>query len=81
MNQAIGDLGALIPKPNLARELGVSSRTLTRWLADIEIDFPKPVVIRGRNYFERASIDAWKTARIRASVTTRLASPRDAMSA
>ena len=59
---------SLVPKPNLARELGVSSRTLSRWLADGAVDFPKPVVIRGRNYFERGSIEVWKTDRLRASL-------------
>ena len=69
MNPLLGaDPGALIPKPSLARELGVSSRTLSRWLDDAEVDFPRPVVIRGRNYFDRGSIEVWKAARLRASV-------------
>jgi predicted DNA-binding transcriptional regulator AlpA len=62
------EVGALVPKPNLARELGVSSRTLSRWLSDIGVEFPKPVVIRGRNYFDRTSIEFWKAARLRASL-------------
>jgi predicted DNA-binding transcriptional regulator AlpA len=69
MNQMVSaDPGALVPKPNLARELGVSSRTLSRWLADKAVDFPKPVVIRGRNYFDRGSIEVWKSAQLRASL-------------
>ncbi len=68
MNQLGSQEGSsLVPKPNLARELGVSSRTLSRWLADVEVDFPKPVVIRGRNYFHRAAVESWKSARLRAS--------------
>jgi predicted DNA-binding transcriptional regulator AlpA len=62
------DANTLIPKPNLARELGVSSRTLSRWLDDAEVEFPRPVVIRGRNYFDRAAIETWKSARLRASI-------------
>ena len=57
---------SLIPKPNLAREIGVSSRTLTRWLADKAIEFPRPVTIRARLYFDRAEIEAWKSRRLRA---------------
>jgi predicted DNA-binding transcriptional regulator AlpA len=74
MNQHVGaESGSLIPKPNLARELGVSSRTLSRWLDDESIGFPKPIVIRQRNYFDRASVDGWKADRLRASVRTEAA--------
>jgi predicted DNA-binding transcriptional regulator AlpA len=64
----ISDPGTFIPKPNLARELGVSSRTLSRWLADTAVEFPKPLTIRNRLYFSRTSIEAWKAARVRAAV-------------
>jgi predicted DNA-binding transcriptional regulator AlpA len=58
----------LIPKPYLARELGVSSRTLSRWLKDAGVEFPRPVTIRGRLYFDRPSVEVWKAARVRASL-------------
>jgi predicted DNA-binding transcriptional regulator AlpA len=74
MNQHVSaDHGALIPKTSLAHELGVSSRTLSRWLKDGSIDFPRPVIIRGRNYFDRISVEGWKAGRVRASV--RIAPP------
>ena len=59
------EISALIPKPSLARELGVCSRTLSRWLDDNSIALPRPVVIRGRNYFSRSEIETWKAARVR----------------
>jgi predicted DNA-binding transcriptional regulator AlpA len=59
---------ALIPKPHLARELGVSSRTLSRWLEDAAVEFPRPVTIRRRLYFARPSVEVWKVARLRASL-------------
>lgn len=62
------DLGSLVPKPNLARELGVSSRTVSRWLDDQTIEFPRPIVIRGRNYFGRAEIETWKSRRLRTAL-------------
>jgi predicted DNA-binding transcriptional regulator AlpA len=69
MNQPLSaETGAMIPKPALAAELGVSSRTISRWLADVAVEFPKPIVIRGRNYFPRTAIEAWKSARLRASI-------------
>lgn len=69
MNQTVSaETGAMIPKPTLAAELGVSSRTISRWLADAAVEFPKPIVIRGRNYFPRTAIETWKSARLRASI-------------
>lgn len=74
MNQYVSaEGGALIPKPNFARELGVSSRTLSRWLADTEIGFPRPIIIRNRNYFERAAVELWKAARLLASLKAKAA--------
>jgi predicted DNA-binding transcriptional regulator AlpA len=51
-----------IPAPQLAAELGVSRRTLARWLLDVALGFPRPKVVNHRLYFERNSIEAWKTA-------------------
>lgn len=67
MNLHVGAEGSsLIPKPDLAREFGVASRTLSRWLADADVDFPRPVIIRNRNYFDRSAVELWKAARLRA---------------
>lgn len=59
---------SLMPKPRVARELGISSRTLSRWLDDAEVDFPRPVKIRGRLFFARSAIEVWKAVRLRASI-------------
>jgi predicted DNA-binding transcriptional regulator AlpA len=56
----------LIPKPALARELGVSSRTVSRWMEDQDLNFPPPIRLRGRLYFPRALLEEWKSNRIRA---------------
>ena len=47
------------------RELcgGVSDMTLWRWLADPELDFPKPVYIGKRRYWRCADLIAWIEAR------------------
>jgi len=69
MNQVLSaETGAMIPKPALAAELGVSSRTLSRWLADATVEFPRPITIRSRLYFNRVGIEAWKSARLRAAL-------------
>lgn len=58
----------LIPKPAIARELGVSSRTVSRWMEDENLGFPTPVRLRGRLYFARTALEEWKATRIRASI-------------
>jgi hypothetical protein len=70
-NLRVGE-GSLIPKPNLARELGVSGRTISRWLDDPAIGFPRPIVVRSRNYFCRPDIEAWKSAQIRSAGADKL---------
>jgi hypothetical protein len=51
-----------VPATELAAELGVSRRTLARWLRDIALGFPRPKIVNHRLYFERSAIEVWKTA-------------------
>jgi hypothetical protein len=51
-----------IPATELAAELGVSRRTLARWLLDVALVFPRPKIVNHRLYFERSSVEAWKAA-------------------
>jgi excisionase family DNA binding protein len=51
-----------ITAPQLADELAVSRRTITRWLRDVPLGFPRPKVINHRLYFERDEVDQWKAA-------------------
>jgi predicted DNA-binding transcriptional regulator AlpA len=53
---------AWIPSTQLAAELGVCRRTLTRWLRDEDLGFPRPRIVHHRLYFARSEIDDWKTA-------------------
>ena len=39
---------------------GVSRNTLFRWQRDPELDFPRPVVIRGRHYWRVEELAAWE---------------------
>ena len=55
-------LGEMIPNPALARELGVTTRTISRWLNNPKILLPRPIEINRRKYFERGAIEAWKVA-------------------
>jgi len=58
---------ALIPAPQLAGELGVTRRTLARWLDDPKLGFPRATRINGRLYFPSSAVEEWKTARLRQS--------------
>ena len=58
---------ALIPAPQLAEELGITRRTLARWLDDPTLGFPKPTRINNRLYFSRFGVEKWKAARLRQS--------------
>ena len=49
-----------IPASDLAMELGISRRTLTRWLLDAALSFPRPRCVNHRLYFERGAVEVWK---------------------
>jgi predicted DNA-binding transcriptional regulator AlpA len=51
-----------VPATELAAELGISRRTLARWLRDIALGFPRPRCVNHRLYFERGAVEAWKTS-------------------
>jgi predicted DNA-binding transcriptional regulator AlpA len=53
----------LVTLTEIAREFGISRRTLTEWLKDPELGFPEPMMIRGRGYVGRAELDAWKRSK------------------
>ena len=50
-----------IPASDLAAELGISRRTLTRWLLDAALAFPRPRCVNHRWYFERGAVEDWKS--------------------
>jgi predicted DNA-binding transcriptional regulator AlpA len=54
-----------ISAPRLARQMGISRRTLARWLRDIPMGFPRPTVINSRLYFCSVEVDRWRTAMAR----------------
>jgi Helix-turn-helix domain len=55
----------LLPALTVARMCGVVRRTLSRWVADPELGFPAPVLIRDRWYFRRSEIEAFRATRAR----------------
>lgn len=59
----------LVGKPTLARELDTTTRSIDRWARDPNLNFPSPIVMKRRVFFYRDEIEAWKTSRIRNSVS------------
>ena len=62
---------ALKPDPKVAREFGVCTRTLDRWDDQPELGFPPVIWINGRKYRDADQLDAFKAARVRASMMKR----------
>lgn len=42
---------------------GVTDRTIHRWLKDTTLQFPKPLVINRRRYWNLAELADWEAAR------------------
>jgi hypothetical protein len=62
-------------------ELGISTMSFSRWMADPSLNFPKPVIVRNRRYFWRDDVERFKAGLIAASAAgacavSRLAPPR-----
>jgi hypothetical protein len=55
--------GGYLPAKGVQERYGIVDRTLDRWLADTEMDFPRPLVVRGRRYFRETELVAWERRR------------------
>lgn len=62
------DSKKLKPKPDVARDFGVTTRSIDRWIKDQSLGFPRPVKINSRCYFDADALEAWKAARLRHSM-------------
>ena len=43
---------------------------MTRWRIEREADFPDPIIVRGRKYYDDAELTAWEESRRRLGKTT-----------
>lgn len=55
------------PAPEVARDFGVSLRSIERWVRDASLCFPQPAKINRRNYFDADAVESWKAARLHTS--------------
>jgi len=51
----------------VAKRYKVSIRTVDRWLRDPNLNFPKAIKIRDRNYFREIELDAFDKAQAEVS--------------
>ena len=56
-----------LPGPQTARRYGVSDRTIARWEADPELDFPRSMTVNGRKFFALDELEAWEKLRAQPS--------------
>jgi hypothetical protein len=52
-----------LPKGKLAKRYGVSTMSVTRWVRDPELGFPKPNIVNDREYFHVPATDRWMQSR------------------
>jgi predicted DNA-binding transcriptional regulator AlpA len=58
------DTDRLLTKTQVRRHFGnVSDKTIDRWVADEDLNFPKPAFIKTRLYWREAEILNWQRAR------------------
>jgi hypothetical protein len=55
--------GPWLPARKVWGRYGTTDRTLDRWVADPEMNFPQPMLIKNRRYFNEAELTAWERRR------------------
>lgn len=61
----------LIPDHVVARRYGVHATTIWRWDRDPDLNFPKPIRIRGRKYRCAAELEEFDARHAEARVSTK----------
>ena len=49
--------------PQTSRRYGVNDRTVSRWEADTTLEFPQPMLVRGRKFFALDELERWERSR------------------
>ena len=58
----------LIPAVRAAERIGITRRSLARWLKIESLNFPEPLTINGRLYIREVEFNSWLADRARLSV-------------
>jgi predicted DNA-binding transcriptional regulator AlpA len=59
--RALGGEVLALPSKAVTARFDISRRTLDRWMRDVTLVFPRPLVINRRLYFSLSEIEAWET--------------------
>ncbi len=64
----------LLPAKGVCERFGgISSMTLWRWLEDKAMNFPRPIIVRNRRYFDADEIEAFHDRMAREAISKRAA--------
>jgi hypothetical protein len=55
--------GRKLPTRLLCARFNVCDRTIARWQNDPDLNFPSPIVINGRKYFDEIEVVRWERDR------------------
>jgi predicted DNA-binding transcriptional regulator AlpA len=53
-----------LPTRAVMARYSISDRTIDRWTADPELNFPKPIYIQRRRYWEEDELDAFDASKV-----------------
>jgi hypothetical protein len=56
--------GRKLPTRQVCIRYGVSDRTVARWERDKTLGFPRPVIIRGRKFFDEDELTSFDRAQV-----------------
>jgi hypothetical protein len=55
--------GRKLPTRSVCARYGICSRTIARWERDPDLNFPQPMVLNGRKYYDEDALTAFDRAR------------------
>ena len=53
-----------LPTRSVCERYGVVDRTIERWIADPKLNFPKPMIVNKRRYFDVDELDAFDASKV-----------------
>ena len=60
----------MLPGPKVSARYGITGRTLNRWKYNPDLDFPQPITINHRDYYDERALEIWERQRAAASRKT-----------
>jgi hypothetical protein len=51
-----------LPTRHVCQRFNVCDRTIARWQIDPDLEFPRPIIVNGRKYFDEDELSRWERA-------------------